>query len=238
MAIGAGQHSMHNTDWLYMVCMPNAFHADGIKKSTGTYTCGKALLETQFLSLPRTVISRCHPKKDPTFRFFITKCRVSSSCLFLCRRVLSSAPSASAKRQQLHQSIWETLQDWTGIYSLTLQNPTGWSRTREVSNVPKPAVTKSVKLSTVACRCLMGWYRIEGLSNHNPIKHQATRILSRPSLHCLLIALWQAAALCDNTFCTCLKSRCSCYSLRFSGNKGQPPRKSENHMHVFPSLAR
>ncbi len=113
-----------------------------------------------------------------------------------------------------------------------------WSRTREVSNVPKPAFTTSVKLSTVACRCLMGWYRIEGLSNHNPIKHQATRILSQPSLHCLLIALWQVAGLCDNTFCTCLKSRCSCYSWRFSGNKGQPPRKSENHMHVFPSLAR
>jgi hypothetical protein len=105
MAIGAGQHSMHITDCLHVVCMPNAFHADGIKKSTGTYTCGKALLEAQFFSFPRTVISRCHPKKDPTFRFFMTKCRVSSSCLFLCRRVLSSAPSASAKRQQLHQSI-------------------------------------------------------------------------------------------------------------------------------------
>jgi hypothetical protein len=77
-----------------------------------------------------------------------------------------------------------------------------------------------VKLSTAACRCLMGWYRIEGLSNHNPIKHQATRILSQHSLHCLLIALWQAATLCDNTFCTCLKSRCSCYSSRFSGSKG------------------
>lgn len=49
-----------------------------------------------------------------------------------------------------------------------------WSRTREVSNVPKPAFTTSVKLSTVACRCLWDDTELKGfpiitLFFHSPL---------------------------------------------------------------------